>query len=144
MIIRRSKPSDADALFRVWERAVDATHHFLTASDRQEIARLVREDYLPAASLLVAEDDDGRPIGFLGLSERHIDSLFVDPAVHGRGVGRALIAHVRGDSEGLTVDVNEQNEGAVGFYERLGFRTVGRSALDDGGRPYPLLHMQLA
>jgi hypothetical protein len=28
------------------------------------------------------------------------------------------------------------------FYAALGFRVVGRSPLDDGGRPFPLLHMR--
>jgi putative acetyltransferase len=42
----------------------------------------------------------------------------------------------------LTVDVNEQNPAAVGFYEAVGFVVVGRSPLDDAGRPFPLLHMR--
>jgi len=31
----------------------------------------------------------------------------------------------------------------VGFYLRMGFEVVGRSELDDFGKPYPLLHMRL-
>lgn len=42
------------------------------------------------------------------------------------------------------VDVNEQNEQALGFYRRLGFAQVGRSPLDGEGRPYPLLHLAQA
>jgi putative acetyltransferase len=42
------------------------------------------------------------------------------------------------------VDVNEQNEQALGFYRHLGFEVVGRSPLDGQGKPYPLLHMTLA
>jgi putative acetyltransferase len=42
----------------------------------------------------------------------------------------------------LTVDVNEQNVAARGFYEALGFAVVGRSPMDDTGRPYPILHMR--
>jgi putative acetyltransferase len=37
--------------------------------------------------------------------------------------------------------VNEQNEGACAFYRKLGFRQVGRSELDDSGRPFPILHL---
>ncbi len=41
------------------------------------------------------------------------------------------------------VDVNEQNEQALGFYQHLGFSVIGRSPLDGQGKPYPLLHMEL-
>ncbi|MGY0625916.1 MAG: GNAT family N-acetyltransferase, partial [Paraglaciecola chathamensis] len=41
------------------------------------------------------------------------------------------------------VDVNEQNPKALGFYQRIGFKVVGRSELDGQGKPYPLLHLAL-
>ena len=50
--------------------------------------------------------------------------------------------HARSLHPVLTVDVNEQNPRAIGFYERLGFARTGRSETDDQGRPYPLLHMR--
>ncbi|MFU6774762.1 GNAT family N-acetyltransferase, partial [Pseudomonas aeruginosa] len=43
----------------------------------------------------------------------------------------------------LSVDVNEQNPQACGFYRHYGFRQTGRSATDSAGRPFPLLHMSL-
>ncbi|WP_353736292.1 hypothetical protein [Shewanella sp.] len=41
------------------------------------------------------------------------------------------------------VDVNEQNPQALGFYEHVGFKLVGRSPTDSQGKPFPLLHMAL-
>ena len=41
----------------------------------------------------------------------------------------------------MTTDVNEQNERAVGFYERMGFVRTGHSPRDGQGRPYPLIHL---
>jgi putative acetyltransferase len=67
----------------------------------------------------------------------------VDPDVHGRGVGRALLQHARALRPDLTVSVNEQNARARGFYEAMGFRAVGRSETDPEGRPFPLIHMAL-
>lgn len=135
---RASYSSDAARLYDIWLAAVRATHDFLTPDDLDAIARQVREDYLPVAGFTLAVDADDRVLGFMGMTDRHIDSLFVDPACHGRGIGRALVA----GSKALTVDVNEQNPGACGFYERLGFAVSGRSAHDDAGRPYPILHMR--
>ncbi|MDF2964507.1 MAG: family acetyltransferase [Paenibacillus sp.] len=70
--------------------------------------------------------------------------LFVEPKYHGKGTGRRLIKHAETLKGGnLRVDVNEQNEGAYIFYERLGFVQIGRSELDTSGRPFPQLHLEL-
>jgi putative acetyltransferase len=71
-----------------------------------------------------------------------MDSLFIDPAYCGRGLGRAMVEHACSIAPDLSVDVNEQNEAAVAFYRHLGFAQVGRSPVDGSGRPYPLLHMK--
>jgi putative acetyltransferase len=141
--VRPTRRQDAPRLFAIWRGAVLATHHFLAAEDFAEIERLVAEEYLPSARLWVAVDGDDRPVGFMGLSGSHVDSLFVDPGLHGSGIGRALLERAAAANPTLTVDVNEQNAAAVGFYERLGFRRVARSPLDGGGRPYPLLHLRM-
>jgi putative acetyltransferase len=130
------------SLFRIWRDAVEATHGFLSAEDLEFFTGLVRDRYLPAASFTVAVDEEDRPIAFLGMTGAKIDSLFVAPERHGRGIGRCLLDHVRQAHPKLGVDVNEQNEAAVAFYERMGFRRVGRSELDDSGRTYPILHLE--
>ncbi len=76
------------------------------------------------------------------LDGSHMEALFVDPAHHGAGVGRRLVEAALGRHPDLSTDVNEQNEAAAEFYERLGFERCGRSALDGQGRPYPLIHLR--
>lgn len=141
-MIRPPNPDDDARNLQIWREAVRATHDFLTPGDLVEIDALVAE-HLPAMVSWVMTDGDGRPQGFMALTGAHIDALFVDPASHGQGIGRALVAHARTLHPDLTVDVNEQNPRAIGFYERLGFRRTGRSETDDQGRPYPLLHLEL-
>ena len=41
------------------------------------------------------------------------------------------------------MDVNEQNDVAIAFYERMGFKQIGHSELDATGRPFPIVHMEL-
>lgn len=139
--IRPSTADDFEALFDIWIAAVRATHHFLTEDDLAFFACLMRDTYLPNAPLWVAVDGAGKAIGFMGVTGDKMDALFVDPAAAGQGIGRALVNHALARHERLMVDVNEQNEGARGFYARMGFRQVGRSELDDSGRPYPILHL---
>ncbi|PIA10245.1 GNAT family N-acetyltransferase (plasmid) [Klebsiella variicola] len=70
--------------------------------------------------------------------------LFVDPDAMA-AAGKLLIEHALSLTPKLTTNVNEQNEQAVGFYQRTGFNATGRS---DGrsGQPYPLnlIHEQQA
>lgn len=82
-------------------------------------------------------------MGFVGASETKLEMLFVDSHSRGQGIGKALLLYVVSELGVTTVDVNEQNEQAVGFYRHEGFRVVSRRDLDDQGRPYPLLHMRI-
>jgi putative acetyltransferase len=135
--VRPSEPTDAEALLQVWRNAVDATHDFLTPEDRAAIDRLVA-DYVRSSPLVVAALD-GAVVAFMGVTGHTIDSLFIDPRVHGQGIGRRLADQV---ARPTIVEVNEQNGRAVAFCRRLGFEVVGRSETDGDGRPYPLLHMR--
>ncbi|WP_209791759.1 acetyltransferase [Ensifer adhaerens] len=139
---RPSRPSDFQRTFDIWRSAVVATHDFLSAEDFAAIEEMVATHYLPQAELWIAADADDVALGFMGMTGAQIDSLFVHADAHGRGVGRALVAHAAALHPVLTVDVNEQNASGAGFYARLGFATVGRSPVDDDGRPYPLLHLR--
>ncbi|SEH20285.1 putative acetyltransferase [Sphingopyxis sp. YR583] len=139
--IRQSTPADGERAVQIWCDAVDATHDFLSADDRVAIEAEVRS-FLPAAPFWLAVDSTDRPVGFMLLDGSSMEALFIDPAHHGAGVGRALVAHALERHPVLTTEVNEQNEQAVGFYERLGFVAVGRSEFDGQGRAYPLIHLR--
>lgn len=127
-------------LVEIWRSAVDATHGFLAQRDRAEIEERLPTEYFPHVRVSVA-DVDGGPVGFAGTSEGKLEMLFVDAAHRGRGIGSSLLTHVVHEQDVTYVDVNEQNEQAVAFYTRSGFVLIGRSELDDAGRPYPLLRM---
>ena len=142
--VRRARAADLDTLVALWERSVRATHDFLTEADIVALRPLVPEALSDdALELWVLTERADVPIGFMGLAGDDIAALFLEPAHRGQGGGRRLVAHAQAIRDGdLTVDVNEQNPAAVGFYEALGFVVVGRSPLDDDGRPFPLLHMR--
>ncbi len=143
-MIRRARASELEALAALWERSVRATHDFLAESDIEELRPHVHEALGDAGlELWVLAGADDAAEGFMGLAGDDIAALFLEPARRGRGGGRRLVEHALGLRGGdLTVDVNEQNPAAVRFYEAVGFAVVGRSPLDDAGRPFPLLHMR--
>lgn len=140
--LRLSSPEDATRLIQIWRDAVDATHQFLSSTDRSALDDEVNA-YLQKASLWLATDEYDHVLGFLGRTGAHVDALFVDPLHHGDGIGRLLLLRVPPQEAALTVDVNEQNGRAIGFYEKVGFSSTGRSETDDKGRPYPIVNMML-
>ena len=71
-----------------------------------------------------------------------MEALFVHPCCRHAGVGRRLTRHAVVELGATRVDVNEQNQQAVGFYRRLGFEIEGRSEVDGMGKPFPLLHLR--
>ena len=73
-----------------------------------------------------------------------IEMLFLDPAVRGNGLGRSMMDYAVKNFGASKVNVNEQNRGAKGFYEHMGFQTYKRTEYDEEGNPYPLLYMRLS
>jgi L-amino acid N-acyltransferase YncA len=59
------------------------------------------------------------------------DSIYVDPALHGRGIGRALLERLIAEAERsgfrqmLAVIGDSANAGSIELHRALGFRMVG-------------------
>lgn len=136
-------PDDHPRVVAVWEASVRATHHFLAPGDVEFFKPLVRDEFLHAVELACVRGAAGAVAGFVGVADGKVEMLFIDPALRGQGIGRRLLRHAVDVMGATRVDVNEQNEQAVGFYLRMGFAVEGRSELDGMGKPFPLLHLRL-
>lgn len=136
-------PQEFDELMEVWESAVLATHHFLKKEDFEEIKSAIKNEYFPMVDLYGLKDENNKILGFAGIQADKLEMLFVHAEVRGKGVGKALLRYAI-DVKAITqVDVNEQNEQAVGFYEKQGFKIIKRNETDGQGKPYPILEMSL-
>lgn len=156
---RDARPADAPSLgalhVRAWRRAYrgglmpDAFLDGLSIGERADRwERTLAREPRPGAARLVAEDEQGRVIGFTVVGpaggqadaiEGEVYSLNVEPDAWGGGAGRALLAagteHLR--QAGFTVAilwVHSDNLRARAFYERAGWHPDGeqRQAELDG------------
>lgn len=88
-------------------------------------------------------EESGKLIGFSGVADQRLEMLFIHPDYFGQGIGKKLLENSITEFAVTQVDVNEDNPQALGFYEKQGFKVVGRSEKDPSGKPYPILHMEL-
>lgn len=135
--------SEYQEVVEVWESSVRATHHFLKEEDIIYFRPLILNTYLDAVTLRCVRNENKKIVGFLGVAEQNLEMLFIDPNYRGKKIGQALLEYSICHMEVTKVDVNEQNEQAVGFYKHQGFEVIRRSELDATGKPYPILHMEL-
>lgn len=141
-ILVERTPDVIDELVDVWESAVRETHLFLTEEGILAIKEYVPQALAEVPFLMIARNDDGKALAFMGIAGNRLEMLFVDNAYRGQGIGKELlqIGFGRGVRE---LTVNEQNPQAVGFYERYGFKAYKRTDTDEQGDPYPLLYMRV-
>lgn len=125
----------------IWERSVLATHDFLTPTDFEEIKELVANlnfnDFQVFCSVY-----ENTVLGFIGVADKKVEMLFLDPKYFGNGIGKKLLTFAVDKLNADKVDVNEQNKKALKFYQKFGFEIFERTEKDDQGRNYPLLRMQ--
>jgi len=122
-MIREYQPDDLDAVLTVWALASAVAHPFLSGEFLSNERRMIADQYLPVAETWVAERA-GRVVGFIALVGDEIGGLFVHPELHGRGIGRALVDHVRDLHDELEVEVFSDNALGRGFYNACGFVEV--------------------
>ncbi|MCP9612149.1 GNAT family N-acetyltransferase [Coprobacter tertius] len=132
---------DYEEIISLWEKSVRATHFFLSEDDIVFYKSMLENGYLQNVRLWGIKNSDNRILAFLGVDGNNIEMLFVDPDKRGMGLGRELVKYAVCKLKCNKVDVNEQNEQAVAFYDRMGFVLQSRDDNDSSGKPFPILHL---
>ena len=130
-------------LIAVWEASVRATHLFLSDSEILSIKEYVPQALKSVDKLIIAENDEEKPIAFMGIENETLEMLFITPSERGQGLGKLLLQYGISNYKVNRLTVNEQNPQAKGFYEHMGFHVYKRTDYDEQGNPYPLLYMRL-
>ena len=119
--VKERQPVLLQQLLKIWEQSVRATHHFLSSREIEQI-----KEYVPGAlnlvpRLVIAREESGAPVGFMGVDGGRLEMLFLVPDKRGNGLGRLLVEYGMKHCGVKSVTVNEQNPEAKGFYEHMGF-----------------------
>jgi GNAT superfamily N-acetyltransferase len=121
-MIRRATADDAPTISDLFVRARDEMTYLPRIPEH--VRPLLGGWFLERAELWVLEEE-GRVLGFAGVSGSELTHLYTDPPAQKRGVGRALLDHVKSlRPDRLQLWVFQKNEAARRFYERHGFQLV--------------------
>ena len=140
-MIRNYRPADCEEVLDVWARASAVAHPFLSREFLELERHAIPNDYLPNAETWVWEAD-GRVVGFISLLGNEVGALFVDPAFHRSGIGRALMDRARAVRGELEVEVFERNLLGRAFYAKLDFEPVQRKVHAQTG--FDIVRLRLA
>jgi putative acetyltransferase len=123
-MIRRFCEEDFELVTKFWVEAVDVAMPGLEErmGHSLEDARAFFRSVVCVKNQLWVYELDHRPVGYLGIEGEFIDRLYVDPAHHRRGIGRALVDQAKVLSPvHLWLYTHQANSMARAFYETNGF-----------------------
>lgn len=87
--------------------------------------------------------DDESVVGFIGVDDKYLAWLYVDPSYYGKGIGRELLRiGLREIGDGAWTIVLDGNQSAIKLYESEGFREVRRFAGENNGYPVTCIRME--
>ena len=141
-VLRPYRVGDEDAAIELWRRTWQQAYPSIDFAARVAWWReRWRNELVPAASIVVAEQADTL-IGFVTIDGKgYLDQLVVDPEQWGSPLADALVDEAKRLSpDGVTLLVNEDNARAIRFYQRNGFAHAGEDVNPTSGRP--VLRMQ--
>lgn len=148
IVVRSATPADAERLVRLLGALFSIEADFHPDPDRQRrgIALMLAE---PERRAVLVAERGGEVIGMVtvqlvvstaeGAAAALVEDMIVDAAERGRGVGRRLLeqaeawASARGASRSQLL-ADRENDPALRFYARMGWRPTRLVCLRRGGR----------
>lgn len=138
--VRLAQPDEMEPVAAIAYRAFESFRLRVDPQIPESRARHSRREWVRngfkgrAEAIYVAEMEN-LPVGFVLLRSKtdtgktgEIELIAVDPAFHGRGIGKALVAeairHYRGKTSEIHVGTQAKNLQAIGLYTRMGFSVI--------------------
>lgn len=80
--------------------------------------------------------DDGAVKGFIIIEGCEVWKLFVEPVLHGQGIGAKLLEYAKEEHNADSLWALEKNTRAIKFYERHGFCVTDEKIYEEGTTEY--------
>lgn len=118
-MIRVLEEKDVDTVAKIWLETNIKTHDFIASNYWKEHYEIIKDMFLQAE--VYVYEIEKEIMGFIGLDKEYIEGIFVLDQYQKRGIGKALLNHVKARKEHLSLNVYQKNLNAILFYQREGF-----------------------
>jgi putative acetyltransferase len=126
--LRRYTAADEDAAIELWRRTWTQHYPHIDFNARVDWWRKRwRKELVPSARIVLAEMG-GALAGFVTIDPKtkYLDQIVVAPEQWGSGIAPALLDEAKRLSpRGVDLHVNKDNDRAIHFYEKHGFKYAG-------------------
>ena len=115
-------------LVQMWRDSFEQAVGVIDPHSLEDQLRALEEKIVPENRVrVVLEQGTGKVIGFLASTSQTISQLYIHLDYQNKGIGSLLVNVAKEDSTGsLRLFTFECNKRAQRFYERHGFKVVGR------------------
>lgn len=118
-MIRVLEEKDVDTVAKIWLETNIKTHDFIASNYWKEHYEIIKDMFLQAE--VYVYEIEKEIMGFIGLDKEYIEGIFILDQYQKRGIGKALLNHVKAKKEHLSLNVYQKNLNAILFYQREGF-----------------------
>jgi ribosomal protein S18 acetylase RimI-like enzyme len=134
-IIAQYNPAYAEQTVGMWrdskERAIGQKEIHSFENHIYFLNNILSEKYQIDLALI-----DDKVVGMIACNEREISQLYIHIDYQGIGIGQTFLDKVKEQSSGrLTLYTFEVNENAQRFYEKNGFKIIGRGHENEENLP---------
>ena len=133
-MIRKYKPDDLDSVLKIWLDGSVQAHDFVPAEFWESQVENMRNIYIPASEVNVYEVGS-EVVGFYALYDDNLATIFVYPALQGRGIGKQLLNHAKSQRAVLHLSVYKENQVSYQFYLSQGFIVISEQSDEHTGHP---------
>lgn len=130
-MIRKIRQEDVKDIMEIWLESNLQMHSFIPEEYWRENYNYVKEAIMEAEVMVYEEKEE--ILAFIGIVSGYIAGIFVKEGYRSREIGKVLMDYGKGLYDSLDLDVFLNNELAVKFYLREGFRIVDRKKNEDTG-----------
>lgn len=118
-MIRVLEEKDVDTVAKIWLETNIKAHDFIASNYWKEHYEIIKDMFLQAE--VYVYEIEKEIMGFIGLDKEYIEGIFVLDQYQKRGIGKALLNHVKAKKEHLSLNVYQKNLNAIQFYQREDF-----------------------